>query len=273
MTKRNVLSIRPVLIFVLLTTGLSGCGGASGGNGGGGGSGGNPPSAPTGVTAIAGNAQVTLTWNASSGASSYKVSRSTANGGPYTSVGNPSVASYTDTAVTNGVAYYYVVSASNSYGVSANSSQVVATPVAGTTAVAVNIDVLANRHTISPFVYGNNDQAISDISDVGYTFARWGGNDASNYNWRLQTRNSVADYYFEDYGGAGDQVQLITDTQNAGSHALTTMAMMDWVARASGWSFPVQTFGAQCSVDHTIPTPVTAWSLVRLATATPARCP
>jgi hypothetical protein len=117
------------------------------------------------------------------------------------------------------------------------------------TAVAVNIDVLANRHQISSFVYGNNDQTISDISDVGYTFSRWGGNDASNYNWKLQTRNAAADYYFEDYGGAGDQVQLITNTQNAGSHALTTMAMMDWVAQASGWSFSVKDFGAQCSVD------------------------
>jgi len=117
------------------------------------------------------------------------------------------------------------------------------------TAVTVNINTLANRHQISPFVYGNNDQTIADISSVGYTFSRWGGNDASNYNYRLQSRNAAADYFFEDYGGAGDQVQLITDTQNAGSHALTTMAMMDWVAQASGWSFSVKTFGAQCSVD------------------------
>ena len=121
--------------------------------------------------------------------------------------------------------------------------------VTASTAVAVDINVLANRHQISPFIYGNNDQTIADISDVGYTYSRWGGNDASNYNYLLQTRNAAADYYFEDYGSAGDQVQLITDTQNAGSHALTTMAMMDWVAQASGWSFSVKKFGAQCSVD------------------------
>jgi hypothetical protein len=123
------------------------------------------------------------------------------------------------------------------------------------TAITVNIDALANRHQISPFVYGNNDQTISDISDVGYTYSRWGGNDASNYNWQLQTRNSAADWYFEDYGGAGDQVQLITDTKNAGSHALTTMAMMDWVAGEAenssnrNWSYSVAKYGAQCSVD------------------------
>jgi hypothetical protein len=126
---------------------------------------------------------------------------------------------------------------------------------ASPTAVTVNINALANRHLISPFVYGNNDQTISDISDAGYTFSRWGGNDASNYNYLLQTRNSAGDWYFEDYGGAGDQVQQIKDVQNAGSHALTTMATMDWVAGEAenssnrNWSFSVAIYGAQCSVD------------------------
>jgi hypothetical protein len=137
---------------------------------------------------------------------------------------------------------------SGTYDSASGTASVTVTANSGS-AVTVNIDVLANRHQISPFVYGNNDETISDISDVGYTYSRWGGNDASNYNWQLQTRNAAADYYFEDYGGAGDQVQLITQTQNAGSHALTTMAMMDWVAQASGWSFSVKAFGAQCSVD------------------------
>ncbi len=119
----------------------------------------------------------------------------------------------------------------------------------GSTNVTVSINTLANRHAISPFVYGNNDQTISDIQDAGYTFSRWGGNDASNYNWILQTRNAAADWYFEDYPGAGNQVQLITQTQNVGSHALTTMAMMDWVAQPSGWSFSVAKFGSQCATD------------------------
>jgi hypothetical protein len=123
------------------------------------------------------------------------------------------------------------------------------------TAVTVNIDALANRHQISPFVYGNNSGTIADISNVGYGFSRWGGNDASNYNYLLQTRNSAGDWYYETYGGAGDQVQLIKDVQNAGSHALTTMAMMDWVAGEAenssnrNWSFSVAKFGTQCSVD------------------------
>jgi hypothetical protein len=127
------------------------------------------------------------------------------------------------------------------------------------TSINVNINTLANRHQISSFIYGNNDQTISDISDIGYAYSRWGGNDASNYNYILDTRNSAADWYFEDYGnGSGNSggiTGLMTDTINAGSHPLTTMALMDWVAGEAengtnrNWSYSVQIFGAQCSVD------------------------
>jgi Glycoside hydrolase family 44 len=258
MTKRSVSPIRPSLIFVLLSALLSGCGGGSGGNGGGGGGGGNPPLAPTGVTAIAGNAQIALNWNASAGASSYKVSRATASGGPYSSVGTSNIASYTDTAVANGIAYYYVVSASNSHGASANSAQVSATPVAGTTSVAVSIDVFTNRHLISPYVYGGaGSKDAAHITDSGISLVRWGGNAASDYNWQLGTYNSAADYYFEDFGlspplnnpADRDSTQYIKDVQAAGSKALTTLAMMDWVAQAQRWSFPASTWPSQCGFD------------------------
>lgn len=90
------------------------------------------PAAPTGVSAVGGNAQVALTWTASAGSTSYNVKRSTTTGGPYTTVASPTTASYTDTGLTNGTTYYYVVSAVNTAGESANSSQVAATPTAST---------------------------------------------------------------------------------------------------------------------------------------------
>ncbi len=86
--------------------------------------------APSGLTASAGNALVTLNWTASSGATSYNVKRSTTSGGPYTTIGSPSSTFASDSSVTNGITYYYVVSAANSAGESANSSEVSATPAA-----------------------------------------------------------------------------------------------------------------------------------------------
>jgi len=106
---------------------LAGCGAyGGGGNGGGGGS---APVAPTGLIAAPANAQVNLTWNASTGATGYYVKRSTTIGSETQIAAQPTT-SYTDNSVSNGTKYYYVVSAYNSYGQSANSTEVSATPVA-----------------------------------------------------------------------------------------------------------------------------------------------
>lgn len=95
-----------------------------------------PPSAPAAISATPGDSQVALSWSASSGATSYKVKRATVSGGPYTTIATPSSTSYTNSGLTNGITYYYVVSAVNSAGESGNSSQVSATPQAPEATVA-----------------------------------------------------------------------------------------------------------------------------------------
>ena len=89
----------------------------------------SPPAVPTGLSAAGGDSQVTLSWNAVSGATSYNVKRATVSGGPYTTVANVNSAGDTDTGLTNGTTYYYVVSAVNLAGESGNSTQVSATPL------------------------------------------------------------------------------------------------------------------------------------------------
>src|SRR5271154_2088494 len=91
--------------------------------------GGTIPAAPTGLTAAPGNAQVVLGWTAISGATGYYVKRGTATGGPYTQISTPTTASYTDAGLSNGTKYFYVVSAYDSAGQSANSAEASATPV------------------------------------------------------------------------------------------------------------------------------------------------
>jgi fibronectin type 3 domain-containing protein len=88
-----------------------------------------PPAAPAVLSATPGNAQVSLSWTASSGATSYNLKRSTTSGGPYATVApGVTTTSYTDAGLTNGTTYYYVVSAVNSCGEGSNSTQVSATP-------------------------------------------------------------------------------------------------------------------------------------------------
>jgi|GEM_PF-801393 len=90
------------------------------------------PGAPTGLSASGGNGQVSLSWNAVSGADSYTVKRGTSTGTYGTTVvSNHTSTSYIDTGVSNGTTYYYVVTATNSGGTSGNSAEASATPTSG----------------------------------------------------------------------------------------------------------------------------------------------
>nr|WP_139367674.1 glycoside hydrolase family 6 protein [Bacillus alkalicellulosilyticus] len=135
----------------------------------------NVPAAPTGVTATAGNEQVSLSWNAVSGATSYTVKRRTSPTGALTTVATGLTStSYTNTSLTNGTTYYYVVTAVNSAGESANSSQVSATPTAPPTTPTGNLvvqyrdaDRNATGNQIKPhFRIVNNGTTAVNLSDL-----------------------------------------------------------------------------------------------------------
>jgi chitinase len=82
------------------------------------------------LIATPGNAQVTVSWNAVSGATSYNVKRALSSSGPFSTIQNVTTTSYPNTGLTNGTTYYYVVSALSSTCESSNSSPVSATPSA-----------------------------------------------------------------------------------------------------------------------------------------------
>ncbi len=84
-----------------------------------------PPAAPTSLTATGGNGQATLSWKASTGASSYEVFQGSAAGGEST-VPVASGVTGVSTVVgglKNGSTYYFVVEAVNNGGSSAKSNE------------------------------------------------------------------------------------------------------------------------------------------------------
>jgi fibronectin type 3 domain-containing protein len=110
-----------------------------------------PPPVPGGVSASAGNGQVTVSWSASGGATSYNVFRSTTAGGEGTTpiVSGITTTSYTNTGLVNGTAYFYKVSAVNSFGASAQSAEVTATPSVPASGA---ISIACGNGTVGTFV-------------------------------------------------------------------------------------------------------------------------
>lgn len=85
------------------------------------------PSSPTGLTATAvSSTQINLSWTASTGATGYNILRGPLSG-PYTQVGTSTSTSFSDTGLTSGTTYNYVVQATNCAGTSSNSAQASAT--------------------------------------------------------------------------------------------------------------------------------------------------
>ena len=142
------------------------------------------PAAPTNLTATAGNAQASLSWTASAGATSYSVRRSTTNGSGYVTVAsNLTATSYVNTGLTNGTQYFYVVTATNAAGTSGNSNQASATPSGGggqacTGAITVTGGQSGNFNTTGPVCYRTSDNIVG-----------WG---CSNFDGRTLSVNGTA---------------------------------------------------------------------------------
>jgi hypothetical protein len=137
---------------------------------------------PGGLTATAGDGKVALQWNAFPGATSYKVKRASASGGPYATVATVTGTSFTDSKLTNGTTYYYVVSMTSGGAESPDSAPVSAVPF-------VNVVTLAHR-------YSFNETSGTTVADsVGG--AAWNGtlpNGGTFKDGQLQVRASGSQY-------------------------------------------------------------------------------
>jgi regulation of enolase protein 1 (concanavalin A-like superfamily) len=134
------------------------------------------------------------------------------------------------------------------------------TPTPGTNApVTIALDALANRHPISPLIYGLNWASASQLLDLNYTLNRGGGNAETRYNWLLNAHNRAGDWYFESLsdgsstpGAAADS--FITETRNGSAEPMITIPMIGWMPklgpnREDRYSFSIAKYGAQTAHD------------------------
>jgi len=63
---------------------------------------------------------------------------------------------------------------------------------------ALTVDATAVGHEISPGIYGMNGADPALAAELDLPVDRWGGNDKERYNWRIATKNTGRDYFFEN---------------------------------------------------------------------------
>ena len=125
--------------------------------------------------------------------------------------------------------------------------------------VAITLDALANRHSISPFVYGLNWASPSELLDLNFTINRGGGNASTRHNWLLNASNRAGDWYFESLSdgpatpGASDDT-FIGNTRSGAAEPMITIPIMGWMPklgpnREERYSFSVAKYGTQTATD------------------------
>jgi fibronectin type 3 domain-containing protein len=172
-----------------------------------------PPSLspPGALSAVAANALVSLSWSAVAGATGYNVYRRTDTSGAYAKIHQGAGTVYTDTAVTNGTAYGYVVSAYNANQESPYSAEVLATPalvelnapgapsaVAGNGQVSLSWSVVAGatgyniyRRTAPSGAYAKiHEGAVTAHTDTGVTNGTMYGYAVTAYDANQESAHS-----------------------------------------------------------------------------------
>lgn len=131
---------------------------------------GTPAAGPQGVMTIPGNEQITLKWEPEAAADTYSVKRSLSEDGSYVTIAEGLTdLSYTDTGLTNGDFYYYIVSAVTGGTESTPSLPVIDTPARS---ITVALDGSGDYQTVQDAINAvpdqNSEQTIIYIKNGTY---------------------------------------------------------------------------------------------------------
>nr|MDQ2730037.1 glycoside hydrolase family 44 protein [Armatimonadota bacterium] len=123
------------------------------------------------------------------------------------------------------------------------------------TAPKLTVDVTADRHPISPDIYGMAYPDPVLAAEIHLPMNRWGGDATTRYNWLIDRTNSGDDCYFISFGSdqsvpSGGPDELVARAKADGGRVLLTIPIIDYLdkAVATDCTFPVSIFGPQQKV-------------------------
>ena len=213
-----------------------------------------PPAAPTVTMTYSDSGKPKLTWNAVSGATSYRVFRSESRGSGYSLLGTTTATSYTNTGAAVGKTYYYRVKAVNSVGTSGYSN--IVSGKAKTAAPAAPSVTAGNSSTGKPQltwkavsgavkyeVYRSTRQN-SGYSLLGTTtatsYVNTGASTGTTYYYRVKAvnRNGMASGYSNIVSGKAKAAAPAAPSVTAGNSS-TGKPRLTWKAVSGATSYRI----------------------------------
>jgi hypothetical protein len=131
--------------------------------------------------------------------------------------------------------------------------------------VTVQINALANRHAISPQIYGVAFATSNELADLNFTMNRMGGNSETRDNWQIDAHNLDNDWYFESYPDSGGNTTpgatvdaFVANSKSGSAQPMITISMIGWMpylgpGRSILYSYSTNKYGPQTSTDPYLP--------------------
>jgi hypothetical protein len=188
------------------------------------------PNAPSGVTATAISvSQINLTWtDNSSNEDGFVISRSTTSGGPYTDIATvgANVTSYSNTGLSEGVVYYYIVRSSLNGVRSSNSNEASARTFVNDIIIDNPSAALTGTWTLATSAadkYGADYRYKGKGTGAAYVTFTPNIVAAGNYNvyeWHPQGSNRTVGAPITTTHASGSSLVLVNQTINGGTWVL-----------------------------------------------------
>jgi hypothetical protein len=121
---------------------------------------------------------------------------------------------------------------------------------------ALAVNVSADRHPISPDIYGMAYPDPAMAREIHLPLLRWGGDSTTRYNWQVDASNSGDDWYFvcgkrQRSLPSSEPDSMVNAARSWGGRAMLTVPLIDYINKSPFWdcSYPVSIFGRQQKVN------------------------
>lgn len=209
-----------------------------------------PGAAPTVTATAQSSSTINVSWTSTPGAQSYTLYRSTASGGPYSSLGSITTTNYSNSSLASNTAYYYEVRSDNIWGTTAYSTYSGATTWLSTptspsasalsdTSIQISWSSVSGATGYKIFRSATSGGALVQIgTSASTTYADNGRSSNTAYYYKIKAYNATVE---SDYSSESSATTVVSAPGGlAASSIVQTGATLAWSASIGAASYQLQ---------------------------------